>query len=470
MEPKIRKKILIIFLICIIATTTAFYFKNFVNPKFKPNIVIVTLDALRPDHLGCYGYKRNTSPNIDKIAKEGVLFLNTIAQSSWTVPSLPSILTSNYLPAHEVVDFGDKISEKLFTLTYLLKINGYQTGFFSNNYNISTILRFDEHFDSFYTVQTYKMNFDEKWNIKKGESKINIANINHRVIKWIKENRRKRFFLWVHYLDPHNPMNPPLLYKKMFINDNLSKTQINVPISNDDYFGRDGIPHLLAKANSYITDLNYYISIYDGAIRYTDDLVGELVENFKKMNLDKKTLFIISSDHGEGLGEHNFYFTHGTYLYDELIKVPLIIKFDKLTPKGKTIVTQVQHIDIAPTILQILGIRKPRSMVGLSLIPLIKEKDIYAAPYAFSFLGGKGSIRNNEWKLIYNEDGGYELYNLKKDPTEKNNLVSLEKEEFENLKEKLDNYMNQLEELNARRTKPVLEEKQKERLKSLGYL
>lgn len=453
-------------MIIFLVFATALYFVVLLKSSesfSKPNILLITLDALRADHLGCYGYKRDTSPNIDKIAERGALFLNAIAQSSHTAPSMYSILTSTYPSEYGIFNFGDKISEKIPTLSYLLKVSGYKTGFFSSHVGIATIQGFDEYFDTFYTIWTFREDYNNK--------SIKVTEINPRIIKWIEKNKKEKFFLWIHYLEPHYPMSPPLAYSKLFLDGNYNTTEQKVKISDNYVFGFGGIPRRLANLNNDITDLNYYINLYDATIRYVDEQIGKLIKYLKEMNLDRRTVIIISSDHGESLGEHGLYFMHGFQLYDGLIKVPLIIKFGRSSPKKGKIIDQVQHIDIAPTILEILKIKKPSSMVGTSLVPLIKGNDGYNREYAFSFLGtDKISLRTNEWKLIYTfNNKEYELYNLKDDPEELSNLVSLEKDKFKVLKKELDVFVRNQEQCQTEKTKTILDDETKDRLKSLGY-
>ncbi len=224
----------------------------------------------------------------------------------------------------------------------------------------------------------------------------------------------------------------------------------------------------MSKENGGIVNPDYYIARYDGAIRAIDHEIGRLLKNLIKLKLDKKTMIIITSDHGELFGEHNYYFLHGWFLYEPLIRVPLIIKYDKIIQRNKIIETQVSaHLDIAPTILDILKIGKIKKMEGVSLLGIILGKRKYPCPYILSDEGHVvKSIIDNEWKLIYTErdNTGFELYNLKNDPTELNNLVYLEKNKFEFLKQKLDKYKH------ANFQKPILAEDAKTRLRSLGYV
>jgi len=222
------------------------------------------------------------------------------------------------------------------------------------------------------------------------------------------------------------------------------------------------------KKKGAITNPDYYIAQYDGAIRSIDSEIGRMLDNLIKLKLDRKTMIIITSDHGELFGEHNYYFLHGWFLYEPLIRVPLIIKYDKVISRNKIIDTQVSaHLDIAPTILDILKIGKIEKMEGVSLLGIISGKKKYPYPYILSDEGHTvKSIIDNEWKLIYTErnNTGFELYNLKNDPSELNNLVYSEKNKFEFLKQKLDKYKH------ANFQKPILDEDTKATLRFLGYV
>jgi len=430
----------------------------------RPNIILVTLDALRPDHLGCYGYPRNTSPNIDKLAGEGIIFDNAISHSTHTAPAMTSILTGLYPDRARVFEFGDKIFGKDFTLSCLLKNNGYATAFFSSHVSIASIKGFDDSFDTFYSIWTFRQD--------KNNKSLKVTEINNRITQWLKLNRNKKFFLWVHYLEPHYPMNPPVHYKNMFAGNYSANAAIRVPVSKDPAFGFGGIPLMLAETNGYRQDLNYYINLYDAAIRYADDCIGDLIDELKNLGLDRKTIVIISSDHGESLGEHGEYFTHGFNLYDELIKVPLVVRFCSFEPASKRIDTQVGLVDLMPTILELTGTKEPLGIEGRSLMPSIRGDSSCSDRYLLGFTAtNKLAVRTNNWKLIYDQNSKqYELYDLKNDPQELNNLVFKEREQFKLLKNKLDSRLKQIQYDPRKKNKVILDEESQQRLRSLGYL
>jgi len=249
------------------------------------------------------------------------------------------------------------------------------------------------------------------------------------------------------------------------------------------------IPKHVAENN--IMDVSYYISRYDGKIHVSNDFVGLLLEELKRLNLYDNTLIILIADHGESLGEHNFYFRHGYTLYDITLKVPLIIRYSKIIPKNKTIDYQVRLIDVMPTIMDILKVKnkKYKDIVGKSLMPVILGKEEFPEQYAFSDNGFIFSIRSENWKLIYIDRemiknypwsifylDDYELYDLKNDPLETENLVETEREIFLTLKKELDEYINQARFYQKKFSSEIskelgeIDEETKEKLRSLGYV
>jgi len=451
---KKHRLFIFIFVFFCISTIGLFLFKNKPN---NFNVLLISIDALRPDHLSCYGYKRNTSPNIDKLAKEGVLFTQAIAQSSHTPPSVSSILTSAMPNAHLLRQWGNFLNPELTTITKVLKSKGYKTIFEGQNCNFQEGLPgFSKYFDVFYE------NLDSEI-------------ITNKIIEFINiECKDKPFFIWAHYMNVHN-YEPSKLFETLFINDEWYDKQKELSILKPilDNYGFRGIPETLANKKGYIKNPDYYIAQYDGAIRNVDEKIGRLLKNLKDSHLDKKTIIIITADHGEMLGEHNYYFHHGWFLYEPLINVPLIIKCNSDIPAGNIINTQVSaHLDIAPTILDLLKIDIPKTMEGVSLLGIILHKKEYPRPYIFIDEGYLVKcIRSNNWKLTYSGPyniESYELYNLKEDNNEQNNLVSKEKEIFEFLKKRLDGYKQVNNQNNI--TKTTLDKETKERLKSLGYV
>lgn len=436
--------------------------------RTSPNtkILFISIDALRPDHLSCYGYKRKTSPNIDTLAGEGVLFTKAIVQASYTIASVASIFASRYPHNHQAVyPWNPYLKDSFTTLAEILKEHGYSTAAITANFILDPQFGFRQGFD-FCSMDPSE------------DRETDVA------INWIKQHKDNPFFVWVHYMAPHVPYVPPEPYDKLYINDKYFNEDSEILKTVENLSGLGGIPEHAAINN--IDDRKYYIALYDGEISYADYQVGRLLEEIKKIGILDDALIILTADHGEHLGEHGYHFSHGYTLYDSLIRVPLIMKLSKSIPAGKIINGQVESIDIMPTVMDLLDINKYPDIEGVSLVPLISGKEEDADRYAFSDIVSKQSIRTNDWKLIYNKDDNtYELYNLKKDPEEARNLNQIEKEEFSFLKEKLDNFIKEAKwpeswkvEIGMPMVKPLkpkflpenFDKELKEKLRSLGYI
>lgn len=437
---------------------------NYQSKSRNFNIILITIDALRSDHLGCYGYERNTSPNIDKLAKEGVRFEQAIAAGGWTFESVPSILTGVYSPAHQILDSNNLLNPEVKIIAQILNVADYQCIFWSNHVPLK-FLDVKKGFQKTYLMGRYK--------------NLSVALNNHafttKIIHWLKSrHRRSPFFFYIHYFGSHVPYKSPAPYKYMYMHDKFRKKPGFIPISNfkngtRQYEGMGKIPYAVAENN--ITDPNYYISQYDGAISYTDVQIGRLLHVLKELGMEDNTIIILIADHGEMLGEHGIYFNHCKG-YEGNIKVPLIIRFPGLFPKGKVISRQVNLVDIAPTILEIAGITKPYYMQGESLLSFIKPFRRYSKKYSFSFDHLWHTLRMDDWKLIYNGDSHtWELYNLRNDPREEYNLAGKNVAEFEKLKKIFEdfNYKYSSSAV-AIKSNITISKDDEETLKSLGYV
>lgn len=437
------------------------------------NVFLITIDTLWPDHLGCYGYKRNTSPNIDNLAKEGVLFKQAISQSSWTPPAIFSIITSLYPIEHKVFSFGIPLEHGVKTIFEILKNKSYYLGFISSRGALAELHFSDieKLFDYFYPYNSNYIKADE---------------ITNEAIRWLEENKQKKLFLWLYYSDPHAPYNPPAPYNNLYIDDEFSKqNNREIPIADNSrqiYDGNGVIPRFAAIKN--IRGINYYIAQYDGEIRFVDDQIGRLSKALEHLQLPRDTLIIITADHGEYLGEHDFYFAHGDNLYDVLIRVPLIFKCSSLFKKGRVISQQVASIDIMPTILGALNIKPGINMSGINLMPIILKgsESLSVRPIFSEFiwkdLNGQGpiqsikiSMRSGGWKLIYDAlNKESKLFNLEKDAGETINLVDTETVKFKSMKKDLNNYMKKQKWMHSININPHINEEVKDKLRSLGYL
>jgi arylsulfatase A-like enzyme len=427
---------------------------------YRPNILLITVDALRADHLSCYGYERNTSPNIDRLAKEGTVFLNCFSTGPGTVYSFAGLLTGRYLAIGKGYVFLDNILDMKFcTLSEYLKQNGYYTAAFVLNGNLMIGKGFEQGFDY------YRDHWDRN----------NAEEMTEAVLNFLNNYRNKEpFFVWVHYIGVHAPYAFREESFKTFEKDKLYREKDRLlslcpDIETSPYTSAGHIPRAAFHENRF--NLNYYVACYDGNILYADLYLGKLLENTKG-----NTMIILTADHGESLGEHDYYFSHEENIYDEPLHIPLIIKDNRFFKGGQRISTIASSVDIVPTILSRINPiwyffnKNKFNGVDLREIPKgdLKRKYIYSYfPWAYS-------IRdiNKNIKYILKKDGEEELYFL---PDEYNNHIkgnSLRENSIKTeLREALESWFRYYPvraDINAK--KKLLDKDTKELLRSLGYL
>ncbi len=385
------------------------------------NVIIIGVDTLRPDHLGCYGYHRDTSPAADGLAADGVLFENVISQSPWTSPSFASVFTSLYPTQTGLVSVGTSMRETFPTLGTILKDHGYATGAIINASVLKPEFGTARGFDYYYvTPRTGRL--------ADGTTRDALA--------WIDSVPGQPFFLFAHYYDPHEPYAPPAPYDTIFEEDYSGAIGSTFVLHDHfpDVRGMNFGP-LAALSDD---DWNHIRTLYDGEIRFTDRAVADLLDGLRERGLADRTLIVFLSDHGEEFYEHEG-FGHGHELYGEVIRVPLILRLPKVLPRSVRVKMQVRLIDVMPTVLEILGIENREHMEGVSLLALLEggtgpapagERMLASgAAYTEGMLRGpeKKSVTAHPWKLIYNVDTREEmLFNLGRDPRENENLIARE--------------------------------------------
>jgi len=419
-------------IIILVLGGVSFFLSTRKPPKERPNVLFILVDTLRSDHLGCYGYKKIKTPAIDSLAKNGTLFKNVITQAPLTFPSHSSFFTSTYPQYNKVRDNGsDRLDDSAVTLAEILQENGYITGAFVSTFVLDSRFGLDQGF------QTY----DDQMEKKSGKKVIKFMDeertadkVTDAAIKWLRANKDKKFFLWVHYYDPHTIYNPPSPYKEIY------------------------------KDNPY-----------DGEIAFTDEHIGVLLSELKDLKIDKNTFIIFASDHGESLGEHGEN-GHAVFIYDTTLKVPLIFSYPGVIPEGKVVEKQVRLIDIMPSLLDYLHIKKNREIQGTSLAGLIRGalKKFSLPAYSESFYGKihfnwdeLRSFHEGDWKYIKSREP--ELYNIKDDPDELFNLAEKRSDLIKELDKKLDKFLkktsSELEEAEVE-----MDEETRQKLMSLGYI
>jgi arylsulfatase A-like enzyme len=402
----LNKRIRLVFVACIVALLCC-------GGKPEPfNVIIIAVDTLRADHLGCYGYSRDTSPNIDTLARQGVLCEMCISPAPWTLPSFSTIFTSLYPTQHGAETVHSTLRQSVPTLAEILKEQGYTTGAVINAPALKPAYGVDRGFDHYHMTP-------EEGRIADGTTLD--------ALEWLDSVGDIPFFAFLHYFDPHLPYSPPSPYDKMF----TVKYDGSVGYSfNLEGFSRVRDSMFVQMQELTRADWRRIVDLYDGEITFTDAAIADLLKGLDERNLRDNTLIVFLSDHGEEFFEHGG-FEHGHTLYQELIHVPLLFRLPGKLPQGARLSRPVRLLDVAPTILDFLDIEAPGNFEGVSLRPLLEGKGQMPDPgdkllpagvaYAEALMHGreKKCVITYPWKLVY-ETGTEEqnLFGLEDDPGE----------------------------------------------------
>jgi len=428
------------------------------------SVIFIVMDTARAKSFSFYEHSKRTTPNLEKFLKDSVLYKNAFANSPWTLPSHASLFTGLYCSSHGTNETNKMYNPKTETLPETLKKNGFHTAAISSNSWISQFFNFDRGFDKFHTT----------WKIFECESDFTVLNRLHqdksrserismglkilsknffksianaiyekslykkydygarrinRIAKKILREDKTPFFLFINYLEPHLKYQPPGRFRKF----------LSIKYSDAKKINQDAWGYIFKKIGMDDFDFKILEELYDCELYYLDYRLGEIFDYLKEKKLYDDSLIIITSDHGENIGEHGL-MDHQYCLYDTLLKIPLIIKYPKnLNLSNKTDDKIVQAIDLYPTILDVLKIKKQPYLQGQSILSSKKNEETFAeykAPQPskeaifrqlgrvnFPFERALVSVRTNYHKLIWSSDGKHELYDIKKDPDETKNII-----------------------------------------------
>jgi arylsulfatase A-like enzyme/Flp pilus assembly protein TadD len=404
-------------------------------PNNPPNVVLITIDTVRADHLACYGYKLIETPHLDALAAAGVRYTHAYTPVPITLPAHSVMLTGTYPMRTGMHDFsGNRLNASQPTLATLLRAKGYATGAVLGSAVLDSRFGLNRGFDFYYDHFDFSR-LDEK-NI---DAMMRPGNeVTDRALGWLEGNWRKPFLLWVHLYDAHHPYSPPSPY--------LQK---------------------------------YRTRPYDGGIAFVDAQVGRVSAYLKAKGIFDRTLIVVAGDHGEGLGEHGEK-THGFFIYESTLHVPLIFKLPAGTGQQKSVVDESANLaDLLPTILDIVGAGTPTEVQGRSLVPSIagKPNDKPAENYAETYLPrihfNWSELRGVRYRQYHFIDGPRaELYNVSADPHELKNLYSAQRAVANELRKRLGQLITQLTPASGVKTAETtgLDPALMERLKSLGYV
>ena len=429
----------------------------------RPNIILITIDALRSDHLGFMGYQKEVSPNIDVLSKESTVFTRAFATGPSTPHSFPGILTSTYPLDYQG---SEKMEKPRVLISEVLKKQGYITAAFHSNPYLSDYFGYNQGWDFFEDI-TFSGDMEEALENRKGNLiqkkflakvfgeltfipfyelffraaywlykrisprsnyKVKAAAINQLArdfISYVKEEK-KPIFIWIHYMDVHGPY---LSLESYYQDKPPSYLEFisRCIVSFSSYFQKKPSRKFLKNYSKKIIDL------YDQSIKYVDQQLGKLLEFFKKENVYQNSIICLTSDHGDEFWEHGGT-AHNPKLYNELLQVPLLMKIPEL--KNRIIEKKVSLIDLSSTLCDLVKVGKPATFKGKNLFdsstfPIFHQVKISSKQY-------KIGCQSNNWKYILDfSNGKEELYNLSKDPKEKNNLSKSEPKILSQMKERI---------------------------------
>ncbi len=449
-----------------------------------PNVLLIVIDTLRADHIGAYGYKHPTTPNMDHLADRAVVFETVVSQAPWTAPAMASLFTGLYPSVHgldggivwgggaasSTGDLPFAVQKALppghQTLAEVFRLAGYTTAGFVSNLYVNSIFGFAQGFD----------HFDDDYadyNFDRGEVKRRAEVTNERVFEWLRTELEEPFFLLVHYNDPHWPYDPPAPYGRALIEGyggSLTPTKTREIV----------VTHHEAPPPMTNHDLAYIVGLYDGEIQYVDVHLGRLLDAVRELPTERDLVTALTADHGEEFLDHGA-FNHGYTLYEEQTSVPLIVS----APTGfdpRRVSQQVRLIDAAPTLLELAGVdSQNKRFQGRSLVPLMAGLNLKPLD-AFSEatnIGGQSALRSTDsHKLIHSLiDPQWLLFDLASDPGELHDLASQRAQRLRELATRLEAWREENRALRSQINiagtgidRVVLDEEMKKGLEALGYI
>lgn len=384
-------------------------------------VVLVTVDTLRADHLGCYGNPQVLTSAMDRLASGGQLFGNAISQSSTTTPSHASLMTGLHAQDHNVYSNFEALGDGAETLAETLADNGFATFGVVNmrhlNPEVGNLSQGINDFVRSSEVEGARQSVDA-------------------FLYWLDGIGERPFFAWLHLADVHTPYQPPAPYNRMYYEGDerasgtgsLARVMPLLPRHMSDH-------PFFRKWLRGVTDVKWVMAQYQGAVTYVDDELGRLMSQLTRRGLLERTAMVVTSDHGENLGEHDMFFVH-TGLYEQTVRVPLLTYFPGAGYQGVQVNEVVELVDVLPTVLEYLELPPPLGIRGRSLWPLIRG-DVSLEKIALSEHAGKNlvALRSRRYKYIRHlktkslqpsypfKRGREELYDLHADPSEQTNLI-----------------------------------------------
>jgi choline-sulfatase len=399
----------------------------------RPNLLLISIDALRADRLGAWGYGRATSPHIDAFAREAVVFENAQAQSSWTLPTLASLMTSVYSSTHQCWSFLNPLGEAYETLAERLHAEGWRTAAVASHLVLARRYGLHQGFAS------YDQSLLQK-SLAKSHEAISSPQVTQKGLVWLAQRRDQPepWFLWLHYFDPHS------LY--------LAHEDISATFGT----GRQS-------------------DLYDGEIAFTDRAVGSLLAGLASLGMAERTVVVLFADHGEEFRDHGG-IAHGHSLHRELLHIPLIVRAPGLAPRRVS--AAVRQVDVMPTVLELLGLPIPEHLEGTSLVPAMRGEPLPDLPVLGELrqspLHRSDSLQRGGWKLLVDHARQrVTLYDLTRDPGEHQDVAASHPERVREMREELEALKTSAQRKAGSYRKPerlTLPDDERESLRQLGYV
>ena len=472
------------------------------------NVIVVSLDTTRADHLGCYGNERMHTPNIDRLAREGVVFRSATTAAPTTLASHTSIMTGVAAHTHGVVRNGFVVAAANETMAEILKREDFTTAAFLGSFALDRCFGFDRGFDFF------DDHFDVQADLRARDQDQRRANlVTDSALRFVEGKAEQRLFLFVHYFDVHAPYEPPPPFEALYPRtqaaakgaledlEHAARRQqmrtVGRELGQDAVVKRGLVRDLVQRADGVMEDADRDLeALYSGEISFVDSEIGRLFDELEKRGMLERSLVILVADHGETFAEHGDFWNHGLWVYDTTVHVPLIVRLPRAVTNASAPVSSVDvpvsTIDILPTVLELLGIERSRAIEGESLVRALRGEPFEHGPTfseatqppsvenaaAWGNAKKPKCIRDGAWKYI---EAPYldleELFDLEHDPEERHNLLLATEAAVSNaarvradaLRAKLDAWSSSAHPLPSH-FNSVQQKEVSDRLKQLGYV
>jgi arylsulfatase A-like enzyme len=463
----------------------------------RPNVLLISIDTLRADHLSCYGYARATTPGLDRLAAEGTRYERCSSTAVWTPPAHGSMLTGLYPTQHGVVD-ENKLDESIPTIATTLREAGYRTFGAVNNSQVGALTALHRGHETFHEVWRGRR---RPWPIRaarylrrklgdlRGVNDHGARRTNDLVQAWLSAHDRRAapFYVFLHYIEPHNPLCAPRPFRHRYVDPRrtaIDRAKVALVADN---------PLVCFTDDLQLTEdeLEFVKALYDGEVSYVDARIGELLDFLRRAGLYDDTLVIVTADHGEHFGEHGLY-SHVSSLYQPIVHVPLIVKFPGGAGPAGVRRELVQHVDILPTIAELCGATPAHAakLRGRSLanhgasghefvyaewegrVPYFVKNRLRGRSSAVcqGFLLPMSMIRDTRYKYVLRQDGAAALYDLEQDPGERDNLADKQPDVAARMKGRLTEWLEGVGQDRPRSTRYDLDPEVEKHLQGLGYL